>query len=117
MSDIKVENGDIVIRPNGLPKTVSGFDEIIQQIEIAASFVKGSFAYDRSLGLFEAKLDFNSDNIISTLESLINEALVNSGVYVEVNSLKRNNDEYYAAITVSDGFREKETEVKINGKL
>ena len=115
MNDIKIANSDIVICPNGYPETVDGFDEIFQQIETAASFNKGSFAYDRNMGLFLSAPDFESDSIISTLESLINEALVNTGVYVTVNSLRQNGNKYYAAITVSDGFRQKETEVKIYG--
>lgn len=115
MNDIRIENNDIVIGPNGYPEIVSGFDEIIQRIIIAASFRKGSFAYDRSLGLFMSEPDFERDNTVSTVESLINEALINTKAYVTVNSISQNNDEYYAAITVSDGFREKETEVKIYG--
>ena len=115
MNDIRIENKDIVICSNGYPETVEGFDEIFQQIEIAASFAKGSFAYDRDMGLFIDEPDFDSDNITSTLESLINEALVNAGVYVTVNSIMQNDGKYYAAITVSDGFRQKETEVKIYG--
>ena len=115
MRDIRIRNNDIVVCPNGYPVNVEGFDEIIQRIEIAASFVKGSFAYDRSLGLYTDEPDFDSDNIISTLESLINEALINTDVYVTVNSLRHNGDNYFASIKVSDGCREKETEVKIYG--
>ncbi len=115
MTDIKIENGDIAVYPNGYPKTVSGFDEIIQLIEIVSSVQKGSFAYDRSLGLFKTTPDFESENIISTLESLINEALVCSDIYVTVKSLREDNGVYHASISVSDGFREKETEVKIYG--
>ena len=113
MKDIKIENNDIVIYPNGYPKTVEGFDVVAQQIETAASFMKGSFAYDRNLGLFAEEPDFDSDNIVSTIESLINEVLVNTGVYVTVNSLRQSGNDYLADITVSDGFREKETEVKL----
>lgn len=115
MIDVRLRNYDTVVYPNGLFESVSGFDEIIQRINIAASFQKGSFAYDRELGLFKSAPDFDSDNIISTLESQINEALINTDVYVTVNGLRQDNNEYYAAITVSDGFGSKETEVKIYG--
>lgn len=115
MSDIKIENKDISVLPNGYTKTISGFDYVVQQIEIAASVRKGGFAYDRNLGLFEEAPDFESGNIISTLESLINEALISSDVYVTVKGLRKENDSYYAEISISDGFREKETEVKIYG--
>ncbi len=115
MRDIKIKNNDIAVCPNGYPVIVEGFDEVIQRIEIAALINKGSFAYDRSLGLFAEEPDFDSDNIISTLESLINEALINTDVYVTVNSLRHNGDNYFASIKVSDGCREKETEVKVYG--
>lgn len=115
MNDIKIENNDIVVYPNGFPKNISGFDAVLQQIEIAASFQKGNFAYDRKLGLSGEELDFDSDNIESTIESLINETLINTGVYVTVNALTENEDTHYADITISDGIREKEAEVRING--
>lgn len=115
MTDIKIENADIAVYPNGYPKSVSGFDVIIQLIEIVSSIQKGSFAYDRSLGLFNNTPDFESENIISTLESLINEALMCANVYVKVKSVREDSGVYYASISVSDGFREKETEVKIYG--
>lgn len=115
MNDIKISNKDIVIAPNGFPETVSGIDEIIQRIAIAAAFKKGSFAYDRNMGLFSDTLNYDSDNILSTIESYINEALVDTGVYVTVNSVRLENGEHYVAVTISDGFRDTETEVRING--
>ena len=115
MNDIKLMNKDIVIHPNGYPAVVTGFDEVIQQIELAASFAKGSFAYDRRLGLFRDVPDFDSDNIVSTVESMINETLVNTDVYVRINSIRQSEGCYYAAFTVTDGYREKEAEVKIYG--
>ena len=115
MNDIKICDSDIVILPNGFPRIVSGFDAVIQQIETLASIPKGSFAYDRELGLFKSEPAFDSDNIISTLESRINEALINEEVYVTVDGLRTQDNIYYAAITVSDGIRSKETEVKIYG--
>ena len=115
MNDIKIRDNDIVINSNGFPSVVSGFDAVIQQIELLASIPKGSFAYDRELGLFKSMPDFDSDNIISTLESRINEALINEEVYVTVDGLRTQDNVYYAAITVTDGIRSKETEVKIYG--
>ncbi|MBR2109309.1 MAG: hypothetical protein IJ932_05115 [Ruminococcus sp.] len=115
MNDIKIRDNDIVINSNGFPSFVSEFDTVIQQIEILSSIPKGSFAYDRELGLFTDEPDFDSDNILSTLESRINEALINEKVYVKVNELRTEDDLYYAAITVTDGIRSKETEVKIYG--
>lgn len=115
MNDVKIRDNDIVINPNGFPGVVSGFDAVVQQIAIMASIPKGSFAYDRELGLFKGTPDFDSDNIDSTIESLINEALIKEEVYVAVNGIRQQDNEYYAAVTVSDGIREKETEVKIYG--
>lgn len=115
MNDIRISDNDIVIYPNGFPGVVSGFDAVIQQIAIMASITKGSFAYDRELGLHKGTLDFDSDNIESTIESMINEALIKEEVYVTVNGIRQQDNKYYADITVSDGIREKETEVKING--
>ncbi|MBQ7505142.1 MAG: hypothetical protein IJT79_07490 [Ruminococcus sp.] len=115
MNDVKIRDNDIVVLPNGFTEVVSGFDAVIQQIEILASIPKGSYAYDRELGLYRREPDFESDNIISTIESLINEALINEKIYVTVNGLRQQDNKYYADITVSDGIRSKETEVKIYG--
>ena len=111
--DIMIVNRDISVLPNGYPETVEGFDEIFQRVIIGLSFLKGEFAYDRNLGILRENMDFESENAMSTIESCINEALVNTDVYVSVNSITVDEGQVTLALTASDGHREKTTEVSV----
>ena len=48
--DTKLMAGRHVLGPNGLPKTISGLDEILQSAAICIGMRKGSLPYDRELG-------------------------------------------------------------------
>lgn len=48
--DTKIENGGPVIGINGLPETITGLEEILQQAWLCLSVPKGSFIYDRDFG-------------------------------------------------------------------
>ena len=48
--DTKIVNGGPVIGANGLPETVTGLEESLQQAWLCLSIPKGSFIYDRDLG-------------------------------------------------------------------
>lgn len=111
--DIKITNRDISVLANGYPETVDGFDEIFQRIAIGLSFVKGKFAYDRQLGILRENTDFENEDSASTVESCINEALVDTDVYVKVNSITVGSGQVAVSLTATDGHREETTEVSL----
>ena len=113
--DIRIENGDIQILNYSYPDMISGFDEIIQRIKILLNVTRGSFAYDRTLGHKPNSINADSANGKSTAESVINEALMDTEVYVKVNDIFTDNGVTKLNITVSDGYREQTTEVEYNG--
>jgi hypothetical protein len=95
---------------------LTGFDELIQQIKIAVGIKKGTFPYDRDLGMESYGGSFTDEKAIKTIEALINESLVNlGGVFVTVNKLSKKKGSYYATITVNNGYTTQDTEVMING--
>ena len=48
--DTKINNGGPVIGSNGLPETITGLEERLQQAWLCLSGPKGSFIYDRDFG-------------------------------------------------------------------
>lgn len=109
--DIRINNRDIVILPSGYPETVSGLDEVIQRVRIKLGARKGAFAYDRSLGIDEGSIAANRQNSCSTAESIINEALIGTDVYVKVTGVNTMGGDTVVEFTVSDGYDEKNSEV------
>ena len=48
--DMKWEQGDWALGPTGLPETVEGLEELLQNGAMAIAMEQGSLPYDRSLG-------------------------------------------------------------------
>ena len=112
--DIKILYKDIAVGNGGIPLTVEGEEELEQKINIALSAVKGSFIYDRSLGALSSGFTLDEEGRTS-LESLINEALVNCSCSVKVKRYVDLENSVKVVLDVFDGFRTFETEVYIDG--
>lgn len=114
--DVKLQNKDIELNPNGSAVKVQGIDQIIQQINIGTSVVRGSFALDKQLGIMVADIDFENDNALKNLEAVLKEMLINTPeVNIQVNYINISDDDKTAGITVGDGYSTRDIEVKING--
>lgn len=76
--DTKIENGGFVMNSRGIPETVSGLEEVLQQIKIALTINKGSYRYNRNLGSRIKEIDLSYEHAEDRLKMTANEALVDS---------------------------------------
>lgn len=112
--DIKLENGDFSVSANGDIKTVDGVDEILQRVKICCSIKKGSFLYDKELGVDYENADISSQRGLKQLEMLLNEAVIDiSGVRVEITKAENQSDKIKLRLKISYKGNKYETEVII----
>lgn len=116
--DVKIENQDIALKPDGEPIYIDSVEETAQRVKIACSFKKGSFIYDRKLGYNEFDIDFNSENAKEELQTIFKEASADV-LYsdLKVLSLDKKDKGYVAKIEVYCGTRKALTEVIIIDNL
>lgn len=112
--DIKIENNDICLKPNGEAVLISGIEQAVQQVILAVRIPKNSFIYDRNLGI-NGEVDYYTDGIEKKIEALINECLVHTDVSVKVLFISRNGERIVIGIEVYNGCESCNTEVVING--
>lgn len=113
--DIKIENKDIKISQSGMPIMVDGFDLAEQQVKLALRIPKNSFIYNREAGAFGGGFDFDAENAEKKIESLINECLLHTGIYANVEYISRSGVYVYIGIVLDNGFENKAIEVRVNG--
>lgn len=75
MTDIKTENGDIVLDSCGNTVRLSGDDELFQRAKTCIAAQKGHFIYDRQLGSELSKVLKDENITAQRAELVINEAL------------------------------------------
>ena len=115
--DTKIEIGDFIIKLNGYAETVEDEQQMLQQIYFAANIPKSSFIYDRTIGAFSGNIEINSKNAERTVEMLINESLIKTGIKVSVNNLEKRPGQTAATITADNGFKSIDTEVIIYDRV
>lgn len=110
--DIKIENKDIKTDGNGDVVMIEGLDEIIQQIEINLSVKRGSFIYDRNMGVELTEENLLGENGEKLLCAIIYEGLINQpDIDVEVRCIEKRNEKIYAGIIVGNKIETREKEV------
>ncbi len=113
--DVEIRGADTVILENGQPSLVTGALELIQQLNIGLKVTKGCFPYDRELGFFgELNRDISSLSG-STVESMINENLVNSDFYCRVRSIEKTPFYSLIHVTLSNDYNQYDAEVRYYG--
>lgn len=112
--DAKISGGDIALKLNGDFDTVSGLDEAVQRVRMVASTGRGSFPYNRLLGVdYDAFLPAEQ-NPAAKLDMLIKEGIADvGGVDAEVISYDAENNS--VSIKVTYRGRSAVTEVDISG--
>lgn len=73
---MKVERGDYVLNPMGLPETVSGKEELLQRAGMCIALRRGCFPYDRSLGSELWRWEPEAEHSEERATALANEALL-----------------------------------------
>lgn len=114
--DIKIENQDIVLNPNGSGYLISGIDKAIQQIQIGATVKKGKFIIDTNLGVNIDNIDIESKDALKNIEAVIKEAIINvPNIAIKANEIIENGNKVAVNLTVNDGSKSKDIEVTIYG--
>ncbi|MDU7338447.1 MAG: histidine kinase [Clostridium sp.] len=73
--DTKLENGDFEVVANGLPRSVTGKEELLQRATIRLTVPRGSFSYDPSLGSKLHTLVLSGSDLNARARELVEEAL------------------------------------------
>lgn len=73
---LKLENGNYVLGPAGVPEETSGLGELLQDALLRLTVPKGSFPYDRELGSCLSRLDREEEHSLERAVSMANEALL-----------------------------------------
>ncbi len=114
--DIKIKDKDISLTPSGIPETVSGFEQAVQQIGFALTIPRGSFVYNREIGLF-SDFDFTESDAPKRIEALVNESLIHSAFYVGVDYISINSKGTVIGLIIDNGYEDFAAEVVIDGQL
>lgn len=113
--DARIENGDIYLTSSGDTEYLSGVREAVQRALIAATAVKGTFIYDRSLGADYAAIGEEGISL-GRLDMLIREAAADiADTQVRVTGWDA--DHHTAALSVTYGGKTAATEVDLHGIL
>lgn len=111
--DVKLSNGDLAVTPSGELPAISGIEEAVQRVRIAAQTVKGSVVYDRELGTDYTGLSRNDTLLLEKLDMRIKESCADiGGVTVDAKLLSA--DAQRLLILVSDQNTKKMTEVDLS---
>lgn len=85
MTDVRINNGDVVVDSTGRYETISDTDALFQRVKICIGARLGGFIYDRETGSDIRSIDPESDFAKEKAELIINEALAqfeNTGAVV-----------------------------------
>lgn len=74
--DLKWEPGGVVLGPGGIPKTVTGLEEMLQNVALRLNLHRGGLPYDPDLGSGLFQLDPQEENSSQRAWSLANETLM-----------------------------------------
>lgn len=112
--DIQIKDFDTQYNICGEPVMIDGLVELVQQIQIILSLKRGSFIYDKNLGIDFSQINFENENAPKILEAMIKEGLVDeTDGDVKVNYINKINSRYFAGITVVNNYESINTEVMI----
>lgn len=73
--DVRINNGDMVLRDTGEPVYIDGIEEVFQQVLLCISVKKGGFEYDKELGCC-AVTDVSGERQVRILEARLREAIL-----------------------------------------
>ncbi len=86
---LKLEGGGYALGPAGLPETVSGLEELLQNIRLRLTLPRGSFPYGRDMGSGLGDLDRTEEHAEERALALASEALLGlPGVRAEAARLR-----------------------------
>lgn len=113
--DVKIENGDIALMTNGDYKMIGDLDEAVQRVRMVMLTDRGTFVFDRTLGVDYDAFSPEEDDPAGKLDMLVKEAAADIDADVEVLSYDAQNAA--AQVKVTYHGRTVVTEVDISGNI
>lgn len=114
--DVRLTKNNVYRDDSGSYVYIYGLEELCQRVRIACSIPRGSFVYNRELGIDLTDLTPDRETLADRLDMRVKEACVNiPDASVRVESVTRSGSEFSAVISVSDGTQTTTTEVTYNG--
>lgn len=102
--ELKWRDGGLVLGPGGIPETVSGLEELLQNVRMRLALRRGSFPYGRDLGSGLADWDGGEEHARERAEALANEALLDlPGVRAEAARISENGVVFTVATPLGEG--------------
>lgn len=112
--DVKIVDGDITMQANGDLMYIDGLDEAVQRVKMVVMTDKGTFLYDRNLGVDYDAFSDEEEDPVGKLDMLIKEAVADiGGVETKVLSY----DAATVRIKVIYNGKAAVTEVDISGNI
>ena len=74
--DTMVRGGDHVPGAGGLPKAVTGLEELLNYVRLSLSVRQGAFPYERTMGSRLHLLDSQEEHALDRAVAMANEALL-----------------------------------------
>lgn len=113
MTDVKINNGDVVVDSTGRYEMISDKDALFQRAQICIGARLGGFIYDRQTGSDIRSIDSESEFAKENAELIINEALAQ--FENTTAAVKEYGDIIRLTITIDDESRD--TEVHLYGNI
>lgn len=114
--DTRIIDGDIAVKSNGDYAYISGLEEAVQQVRLIALTARGSFLYDRALGVDYDALGEDETDPVGKLDMLIREA-TSGMIGVETEALSYDVQAHIMTVKVTYYGKTAVTEVNISGIL
>lgn len=112
--DVRINDGDLALLPNGDYERIGGIDEAVQRVRMVVMTNRGEFIYNRSLGVDYDAFSLIEEDAVGRLDMLIKEAAADiGGVRTEVVAFDK--ETMTIGIRVTYNGRSAVTEVDISG--
>lgn len=116
--DIKIENKDTLILSGGQMCYIDSLEELCQRIKIACCVTKGSFPYDRDLGVDCTVFDKEDQRLKEKLSMIFKEATIDIPYTdLRVTDVYEKEGKLYAVLEIVNGIDIITTEVNVNEQL
>lgn len=115
--DTALKNGDFAPAGNGMPKRISGKEELFQRAAIRLCVPLGSFVYDAALGSRIPFLRADDPSLLECAAFLAKEALRPAAELSVSGARPAEDPDAGVLVSVACGGETREIEVKFHGQL
>lgn len=115
--DVMLQNGDTAVDATGCNLWLEGMEEALQQVKLCLSISKGSFIYEKELGL-EMPAFGEDERSLKNAEALLREAVMPiEGITLDLLKMENTPEGIRFGFTLSKDGESINSEVTINENL